>query len=69
MQLGLYQLLYMDGIPDFAAVNETVALAANRGENALTVTLPDSATELLSGKRCGKRVTVLPDEVKIWRVK
>ena len=44
-------------------------VAANRGETALAVTLPDSATELLSGKRCGKRVTVLPDEVKIWRVK
>ncbi|MBQ8174673.1 MAG: 16S rRNA (cytosine(967)-C(5))-methyltransferase RsmB [Clostridia bacterium] len=32
LRLGLYQLLYMDGVPDFAAVNETVALAGSRGE-------------------------------------
>lgn len=32
LRLGLYQLLYMDGVPDHAAVNETVALAGSRGE-------------------------------------
>lgn len=32
LRLGLYQLLYMDGVPNHAAVNETVALAGSRGE-------------------------------------
>ncbi len=32
LRLGLYQLLYMDGVPSFAAVNETVALAGSKGE-------------------------------------
>ncbi|MBE6690804.1 MAG: glycoside hydrolase family 13 protein [Ruminococcaceae bacterium] len=43
-------------------------VAANRGETTLAVTLPGNATELLSGRRCNKRVTVLPDDVKIWRI-
>lgn len=30
--LGLYQLLYMDGVPDYAAIAETVALAGSAGE-------------------------------------
>ena len=35
LRLGLYQLYFMDKIPSFAAVSETVALAAHRGEAAL----------------------------------
>ena len=35
LRLGLYQLYFMDKIPPFAAVSETVALAAHRGEAAL----------------------------------
>ena len=35
VQMGLYQLLYMGGIPPHAAVYETVALAENPGEAAL----------------------------------
>ena len=44
-------------------------VAANRGADAMTVLLPAAATELLSGKKCGTRVTVQPDEVKIWRIR
>lgn len=32
LRIGLAQLLYMDGIPDYAAVSETVALAKGAGE-------------------------------------
>ena len=34
LRLGLYQLMYMDKIPSFAAVNESVKLARNKGEAA-----------------------------------
>ena len=57
LQLGLYQLLYMDGIPDFAAVNETVALAANRGERGFVNAL------LREAKRSPDRYA-LPDRKK-----
>lgn len=36
LRLGLYQLLYMENTPAFAAVHETVALARNPGERGLT---------------------------------
>lgn len=32
LRLGLYQLCFMDGVPDHAAVSETVALAGSRAE-------------------------------------
>ena len=32
LRLGLYQLRFMDSVPDFAAIHETVALAAHEGE-------------------------------------
>ena len=32
LRLGLYQLMYMDKIPSFAAVNEAVKLTKNKGE-------------------------------------
>ncbi len=35
LRLGICQLLYMESIPDFAAVNETVKLAKNPGERSL----------------------------------
>ena len=35
LRLGLYQLYFMDKIPSFAAVSETVSLAAHRGEASL----------------------------------
>ena len=34
LRLGLCQLIDMDGVPEFAAVNETVKLARNNGERA-----------------------------------
>jgi 16S rRNA (cytosine967-C5)-methyltransferase len=34
IRLGLCQVLFMDRIPDFAAVNETVKLCRNKGEGA-----------------------------------
>lgn len=34
LRLGLCQILHMDSIPDFAAVNETVKLASHSGERA-----------------------------------
>ncbi|MBQ7377349.1 MAG: 16S rRNA (cytosine(967)-C(5))-methyltransferase RsmB [Clostridia bacterium] len=56
LRLGAYQILYLSGVPDFAAVNEAVRLAENRGEASLingvlralvrqkdTLTLPDRA--------------------------
>jgi glycosidase len=44
-------------------------VAANRGTEPLRVSLPAPATELLSGKRCGKNATVGADEIKIWRMR
>ena len=32
LRLGLYQLRFMDSVPDFAAIHETVALSAHEGE-------------------------------------
>ena len=44
-------------------------VAAIRGTEPLRVNLPAPATELLSGKRCGKNAAVGADEVKIWRIR
>lgn len=35
LRLGLYQLIFMQGVPAYAAVNETVALGTSRGEKSL----------------------------------
>ena len=35
MRMGVYQLLYMDGIPDAAVCNESVKLAEKRGFSSL----------------------------------
>ena len=35
LRLGVAQLVFIDSVPDFAAVNETVKLARNKGERAL----------------------------------
>lgn len=43
-------------------------VAANRGEGALPLTLPDAGRELLSGRKVPKRVEILPNEVKIFKV-
>ena len=44
-------------------------VAANRGERPLSLTLPQRAKELLSGKKVAKRVEILPNEVKIYKVR
>lgn len=67
---------------DFALLKETenalvferknekghLIVAANRGREALTLSLPGAAKELLSGRKNANRVTVGGDEVKIWRM-
>lgn len=35
LRMGLYQIFYLDRVPAFAAVHETVALAAHKGEASL----------------------------------
>lgn len=44
LRLGLYQLLYMEGVSDHAAVNETVSLASNRGERGFVNAVLRAAT-------------------------
>ena len=44
-------------------------VAANRGAEPLVLILPAAALELLSGKKVPKRVEILPNEVKIYRVR
>lgn len=39
LRLGLYQLAYMDRIPDFAAINETVSLAPKRSRGFVNAIL------------------------------
>lgn len=54
--LGLYQLQYLDRVPDHAAVNETVALAPRRTRGFVNAILREHL-------RRGKRIT-LPDREK-----
>lgn len=44
LRLGLYQLLYMQGVPAHAAINETVSLASNRGERGFVNAVLRAAT-------------------------
>ncbi len=44
LRLGLYQLLFMDGVSAHAAVNETVSLASNRGERGFVNAVLRAAT-------------------------
>ncbi len=54
LRLGLYQLLFLDKIPDHAAVNETVALASRKTAGYVNAILRNFL-------RTGKRIP-LPDE-------
>ena len=44
LRLGLYQILYMEGVPDHAAVSETVALASHKGERGFVNAVLRTAT-------------------------
>ena len=57
LRLGLCQILYMDKVPSFAAVNETVSLARNKGEGAFINGV------LRSAVRLGDALP-MPDEAK-----
>ena len=56
LRLGLYQLQYLDRVPDHAAVNETVSLAPRRTRGFVNAVL---RTHLRNGKRL-----MLPDAEK-----
>ena len=60
LRLGLCQIIYMKSVPDFAAVNETVKLARNRGEGAFINGV------LRSAVRLGDALP-MPDEKKNYR--
>lgn len=57
LRLGICQLLDMDAIPDFAAVNETVALARNKGEKAFV-------NAILRAVQKNRDALPLPDRTK-----
>ena len=44
-------------------------VAANRGSEPLALTLPEAGRELLSDQKVPKRVEILPNEVKIYKVR
>ena len=46
LRLGLCQIIYMNSVPNFAAVNETVKLARNRGEAWRCASYPRREEEL-----------------------
>ena len=49
---------------------ETIVVAANRGTDAFTLTLPrGKATELLTQKTVSGKVNVAPNTARIWRIK
>ncbi len=77
LRLGLCQIAHMDSIPDFAAVNETVRLAKNKGEAAFvngilrafvrakeegSIPLPDKAKNYI--RHLSVRESFSPDIVK-----
>ena len=61
LRIGVYQLLYMDRVPDHAAVNETVKLAKN---NPLTVKFSSVVNAVMRGLINNKRAVPLPDPQK-----
>ena len=60
LRLGLCQLLHINSIPDFAAVNESVALARNSGERSFVNGVLRSAAKQ-------KDNLPMPDEAKNYR--
>ena len=60
LRLGLCQLLDMDSVPDFAAVNETVSLARSHGERAFVNGVLRTAARI-------KNSLPMPDKEKNYR--
>ena len=60
MRMGAYQILFMDGIPDSAACNESVKLAGKKGFH----TLKGFVNGVLRNLSRGKTEISLPDEKK-----
>lgn len=58
LQIGILQLLYLDRIPEYAAVNETVALAPKRSVGFVNAIL----RSLLRKKKAGQLDSIFPDE-------
>lgn len=60
LRLGLCQLIHINSVPDFAAVNESVALARNSGERSFV-------NGVLRAAARQKDILPMPDEEKNYR--
>jgi len=60
MRIGVYQILYMEGVPDSAACNEAVKLAKKRGFS----TLSGFVNGVLRSVAKNRESIVWPDEIK-----
>ena len=58
LQMGIYQVTYLDRIPEYAAVNETVALAPRRSRGFVNAVM----REYLRRKQKGTLNELFPDE-------
>lgn len=60
LQMGIYQVTYLDRIPEYAAVNETVSLAPRRSRGFVNAVM----REYLRKKQKGALSELFPDEKK-----
>ena len=60
LQMGIYQVTYLDRIPEYAAVNETVSLAPRRSRGFVNAIM----REYLRRKQKGALKELFPDEEK-----
>lgn len=58
LQMGIYQMMYLDRIPEYAAVNETVDLAPRRSSGFVNAVM----REFLRRKKKGTLTSLFPDE-------
>lgn len=56
LRMGLYQLLFLDRVPAYATVNESVALLRERGGNPRAAKLVNAVLRLLAANRDTKRL-------------
>ena len=74
LRLGLCQILHMHSIPDFAATNETVKLARNKGEAAFVNGILRAAVRnkenmpLPSAQKNFKRYLSVKYSFPLWRI-